>query len=279
MQDSKLLLHAIDNLWEKYEKRLIDCRHEPSEDNVHKLRTSTRRLLSLIELLQALAPLRELRKLRKALKGELDSFDALRDTQVMLLEVNAQVDTLPRLQPFLLHLQSKEQHLIAQTPGIIEAIASKNLQQLIKKAHHHLPKELGKASLKARILAIVDKTYQTAIERYQCIDIVQVATIHRTRIGVKRFRYMLESGQPLLPTLPDNHLKRLHAYLTSMGEVQDSNILMLNLKNFYIEEVPPSIQSYYQHRHSVILSAYMSRRDEIMQFWRQDASQAFPWKA
>jgi len=278
MQDSKLLIHAIDNLWEKYQKRLADCRHDASEESVHKLRTSTRRLLSSIELLQALVPLRELRKLRKALKAELDSLDDLRDTQVMLLEVSAKAETLPQLTPFLHHLQSNEQRLMAQTPAIIEAIESKNLQIFIKKAHHHLLNELDKAHLKPQILEIVDNTYQTAIERYRHIDIGQPATIHRTRIGVKKFRYMLESGQQLLPPLPNNHLKQLHAYLTSMGEIQDSSVLILNLKNFFVDEVPSPIQSYYQHRHSVILSAYMSRRDEILQFWRTNVDRPFPWK-
>ena len=278
MQDGKLLIHAIDSLWEKYQKRLTDCRHEASEETIHKLRTSTRRLLASIELLQALAPLHELRKLRKALKGELDSLDDLRDTQVMLLEIGAKVETLPQLTLFLDHLKRNEQQLMAQTPAIIEAIESKNLQQLIKKAHHHLLNAFGKTNLKPKILAIVDDTYHTAIERYQQIDIAQPATIHRTRIGVKKFRYMLEAGQHLLPSLPNNHLKQLHAYLTSMGEIQDSSVLILNLKNFFVDEVPPPIQSYYQHRHSVILSAYMSRRDEILQFWRTSVDRPFPWK-
>lgn len=277
MHDGKLLIHAIDSLWAKYQKRLTDCRHAASEEAVHKLRTSTRRLLSSIDLLRTLVPLRELRKLRKALKSELDSFDDLRDTQVMLLEINSQAATLPQLLPFLEHLQAAEQRLMAQTPAILEAIECKNLEQLIKKAHQHLQKEFGKSDLHAPILAIIDASYQNAMDRYHQIDIAQPVTIHHTRIGVKKFRYMLESGQHLLPPLPENHLKHLHAYLTSMGEIQDSSVLMLHLKHFY-DEVPASIQTYYQHRHSDILSAYMARREELLQFWRPSADKPFPWK-
>lgn len=278
MHDGKLLIHAIDSLWAKYQKRLIDCRHAANEEAVHRLRISTRRLLSSIDLLQMLVPLGALRKLRKALKSELDSFDDLRDTQVMLLEIASRAESLPQLVPFLEHLQATEQRLMAQTPSILEAIESKNLEQLIKKAHQHLQKEFGKSDLQAKILAIIDASYQNAIERYHLIDIAQPATIHRTRIGVKKFRYMLESGQQLLPPLPENHLNRLHAYLTSMGEIQDSTVLMLSLKHFFIDEVPSPIQAYYQHRHSVILSAYMTRREELLQFWRPSADKPFPWK-
>lgn len=278
MHDGNLLLHELDSLWEKYQKRLTDCHHEASEEAVHKLRISTRRLLSSIELLQALAPQRELRKLRKALKGELDSFDELRDTQVMLLEITSQSDTLPQLKPFLFHLQTNEQRLMAQTPAIIESIKGKKLQRLTQKAHHHLHSELGKTNLKTQILAIIDNSYHAAMARYQQIDIAQPATIHRTRIGMKKFRYMLEAGQLLLPALPKNHLKWLRDYLTSMGEIQDSNVLLVSLKHFFADQVPLPVQTYYQHRHSTILSTYISRREEIRQFWRPDADQPFPWE-
>ncbi|MGY6277177.1 CHAD domain-containing protein [Methylomonas sp. MgM2] len=279
MQDGKLLIRAFDRLWKKYRKRLADCKHEAGEESVHKLRISTRRLLSSIELLQALSPRRELRRLRKALKGQLDSFDDLRDTQVMLQEIASKADSLPPILRFLTHLQTTEQHLLAQTPAIIENIESENLPHLIEKTRHHLLKKFDKAHLKSQVLTIIDDTYRIAIERYQLIDISQPATIHRTRIGVKRFRYMLESGRPLLPSLPPDHLKRLHAYLTGMGEIQDSSVLILSLKHFFGDEVPLSVQSYYQHRHSVILSAYMAKREGLLQFWRPDADRPFPWKS
>ena len=110
-------------------------------------------------------------------------------------------------------------------------------------------------------------------------DVAQPDTIHRLRIAVKKLRYMLEAGQALLPPLPEDHIEQLHAYLTRMGEFQDSSVLLLNLKAFFGEQVPSSIQSYYQHRHGTILSTFISKREHIKLFWRPSSKQAFPWES
>ncbi|WAR45666.1 CHAD domain-containing protein [Methylomonas rapida] len=279
MHDGKRLLHALDSLWTKYQKRLTDCHHRPTEEAVHKLRISTRRLLALIELLKTLSPHPSLQKLRKNLKTQLDAFDELRDTQVMLLEITAKQDSLPDLLPFFRQLQLNEQWLLAQTPARLQAIDQPKIHARFKKSHAHLSQTLGKAHLKPRILTVIDETYQAAMARYQAIDVAQPDTIHRLRIAVKKLRYMLEAGQALLPPLPEDHIEQLHAYLTRMGEFQDSSVLLLNLKAFFGEQVPSSIQSYYQHRHGTILSTFISKREHIKLFWRPSSKQAFPWES
>ncbi|MDD2760146.1 MAG: CHAD domain-containing protein [Methylomonas sp.] len=277
MHDGKQLVHAFDGLWDKYRKRLTACRRESSENAVHSLRIGTRRLLSSIELFQALAPQRELRKLRKALKAQLDSFDELRDTQVMWQEIAATLPILPELAPFLHHLTVAEQRLLAQTPANIEHMESSRLQPLVKKAREHLLSDFGKADLKPRILACADGIYGTAMERFRLIDIAQPVTIHHTRIAVKKLRYLLESADILLPPLPDDHLQRIHDYLSDMGRIQDSCVLLLNLKNFFSEHIPASVETHYRQRHGNIINAYMLRRDDIKQFWRTDPASEFPW--
>jgi len=279
MHDGKQLIHAFDDLWHKYHKRLVACHHEAGEEAVHKLRIATRRLQASIELFLSLAPRRELRKLRKALKGQLDSFDDLRDSQVMLLEISSALQKLPELYPFLKHLQIREQRVSAGTPAMIEDMRSNPLQPLFKKSREKLVHELGKSTLKPQIQKTIDDLYQTALERYQSIDIVQPATIHQTRITLKKLRYMLEASESLLPQLPENHLTQIHSYLTSMGEIQDSAVLLFALKTFFSEDIPESIQVHYQHRHSKIINNYMSRREEIMQFWRLKPDQPFPWES
>lgn len=279
MHDGKKLLHALDSLWVKYQKRLTDCNYQPTEDAVHKLRISLRRLLALIELLKSLSPHPSLQKLRKNLKTQLDAFDELRDTQVMLLEITAKQESLPELLPFSQQLQLNEQRLLAQTPTILETLDKAKLQARLNKAHCHLSHTFGKTSLIPQILTVIDDTYQVAMQRYLAIDVTQPDTIHRLRIAVKRLRYMLEAGQTLLPPMPQNHIEQLQAYLTRMGEIQDSSVLLRNLKAFFGGQMPTSIQGYYQHRHSTILSAFISKREQIEQFWRPSANQAFPWES
>lgn len=277
MHDGKQLLQALDSLWEKYQKRLTDCHQRANEEAVHKLRTGTRRFLALIELLQALAPNASLKKLRKNLKKQLDAFDDLRDTQVMLLEVSASQAFLPELRPFWTHLQRREHDLLLETPANLAEINLEKLESRIIQAKQQLASDLGKHSLKSAILAVIDEVYQVVLSRYQTIDVAHSCTIHRTRIAVKKLRYLLESGESLLPPLPVQHLENLQAYLTRMGEIQDSSVLLLHLKTFYGQELPLSVQTHYQHRHSSLLNAFMLQRTDIELFWRPNAQEAFPW--
>lgn len=277
MQDGQLLLTAFDKLWKKYCKRLQHCQQAASEDAVHKFRICCRRLLAIIELLQAIAPQKTLGKLRKNLKSQLDQFDELRDTQVMLLEVSSNSDKLPELATFQRYLQLNEQRLLAKAPSSFLDLNSKTLHKLQQQALKTLAKEFGKTDLKPLILATIDNTYSIALERYRAIDPKQTDTLHRHRIAVKKLRYMLASAQVLLPDLPEDHLKRLQTYLTYLGEIQNSCVLLSNLNRFFAHQPPDMLQKHYQQRHQAILNDYMTQRSEILQFWRQQKNDPFPW--
>lgn len=278
MQDGKLLLTAFDKLWKKYCKRLQHCQKEASEDAVHEFRICCRRLLAIIELLQALAPQKTLDRLRKNLKSQLDEFDELRDTQVMLLEVSANSDKFTELASFQRYLQLNEQRLLAKAPGTLLSLDSKKLHKLQEKAVTTLTIEFGKTDLKPQILDIIDHSYSIAMARYHAITPNQETTFHRHRIAVKKLRYMLASAQVLLPHLPADLLKRLQTYLTFLGEIQNSSVLLDSLNRFFAHHPPAALRTYYQQRHQAILTNYMTQRSEILQFWRQQANHPFPWE-
>src|SRR5215217_2026338 len=82
----QLLLAALEDRWKKYRKELKRCREELSFEAVHDLRTATRRILAIIQLLNSISPRPRLRKLEHSFKDQLDLFDDLRDTQVILAE-------------------------------------------------------------------------------------------------------------------------------------------------------------------------------------------------
>lgn len=279
MHDGKRLLTRFDKLWQKYRKRLADCQQAASEEAVHKLRISCRRLLALIQLLQFLAPLPALRKLRKKLKTQLDNFDELRDTQVMLLEIADSMDALPALASYHRYLQHNEQRLLAQAPLTIRNVDSAALQQLFDKTQQKLAAEFGTTSLKPQLLAAIDAAYAAALDRYRLITAEQPATLHQLRIAVKKLRYMLDASQDLLPALPDHHLQHLQAYLTRLGDIQNSCVLLESINRFFGHHPPPDIQNYYARRHQALLDDYWRHGSEILQFWRAKTHLAFPWQA
>jgi hypothetical protein len=77
--------------------------------------------------------------------------------------------------------------------------------------------------------------------------------------------------------LPDNHLQHLQTYLTRLGEIQNSCVLMDNLNRFFGHYPPADIQSYYSERHQTLLHDYLVHSNELMFFWRPTANKAFPW--
>lgn len=278
MHDGKQLLASFESLWQKHAKRLSRCQQTASEEAVHKLRISCRRLLALIQLLQALAPQPPLRKLRKHLKAQLNSFDELRDTQVMMLKVADSLDALPELAAYHRYLQLNEQRLLIQTPAVLQSLNSAELQPLMEMARKEMREAFGKDALTPRILSAIDTSYRTALERYRLIDPVDPATLHHLRVSVKKLRYMLAASQELLPELPENHLERIQAYLTRLGEIQNSRVLLDSLNRFFGHQPPPAIQTYFQQSHQALLDDYMHHGSEILQFWRPAAYAPFPWR-
>ncbi|MCQ8129946.1 CHAD domain-containing protein [Methylomonas rivi] len=277
MHDGKQLLASFDTLWQKHAKRLAHCQQSASEEAVHKLRISCRRLLALIQLLQALAPQPALRKLRKSLKAQLDSFDELRDTQVMLLKVSASLDALPELAAYQRYLQLNEQRLLIQTPVILQNLNSAELQPLMDKAWKEMREALGKTALKPHILSAIDVSFHSALERYRLINPDTPETLHHLRVAVKKLRYMLAASHDLLPELPDDHLERIQTYLTRMGEIQNSCVLLDNLNRFFGHQPPPAVRTYFEQCHQALLDDYMKHGSEILQFWRPAAYAPFPW--
>lgn len=279
MHDGKRLLTSLDKLWQKYNRRLVQCQQTADEAAVHKLRIGCRRLLALIQLLQALAPQPALQKLRKRLKTQLDNFDELRDTQVMMLEVADNLDSLPGLATYYRYLQLNEQRLLARIPSLLRQLDTAGLQQLMENARQQFQDALGKKPLKPPILSAIDTCYRTALERYRQIDPARPETLHSLRIAVKKLRYMLAAAHELLPELPGTQLDEMQVYLTRLGEIQNSRVLLDNQNRFFGHLPPPAIQTFYTRRHQALLDDYMSHGNEILQFWRPEADAAFPWHA
>lgn len=275
--DGKQLIQALDSHWEKYQKRLKSCRRLASEEAVHKLRISARRLLALIQLLQALSPQPALGKLRKALKTQLDDFDHLRDTQVMRLKISSAITLLPQLEPFLHQLHLSELQQLQQTPALLHNIDSDQLNKTLRKIRHYCQHAFAKTEQSQTVAIAIDTAYQTALHRYQQLEPSDPASIHRLRIAVKKLRYMLSVAQYLLPELPEDHLQRLQNYLTQMGEIQNSTVLQKHLQQFFTDQLPEAVAQHFHQQQNDLLAHFLQHRNEILQFWRADAHQPYPW--
>jgi len=278
--ESQPLLEALDQRWKNYRDELKRCRAEFSNEAVHDLRVAARRMLALIRLLNSISPRPRLQKLNRAFKDQLDEFDDLRDTQVILAEISETLQELPQLQEFQDHLQGVEKSLLKTLRKKLKVIDLFDVSKRIRRMRESLKTEAN-ADLVSQILQAVDDAFLITKQRQNWINPAQAATIHRVRIAFKSFRYMVEIIHPLLQNFPSENLKHMHDYQALMGEIQDVEVIMqtladapLHVSSFDAEPV----RRYYERRHARAISAYIEDMNQLDTFWRPAPDQPFPWE-
>ncbi|MGZ0076468.1 CHAD domain-containing protein [Methylomonas sp. YC3] len=267
----KPLLDALERHWRQYRKHLKACRQTASEDNVHELRISTRRLLALIELLHALEPQPTLLSIRKVLKKQLDGFDELRDTQVMLFEAAGSMAILPGLEPFLAFIHQREQHLLINSRAHIVAIYRTKTRRKIQKAAKRFKTEIAGTDLRVAIQSVVDAMYAEVVGRYQALNPADLASFHHLRIAAKKFRYTLLAVPAKFLDLPIDYLKKLQNSCTDMGDIQNSLVLLDALDTFFQHKIPEEIKQHYQCKQQALIEAYTAHLADILDFQRRYA--------
>ncbi|HSL45370.1 MAG TPA: CHAD domain-containing protein [Anaerolineales bacterium] len=274
------LLEALDHRWENYRAELKRCRAEFSNEAVHDLRSAARRMLAIIQLLNSIDPRPRLQKLNRAFKDQLNEFDDLRDTQVILAEISETVQQLPQLEVFQKYLQSVEKRLLKTLRKKLKVVDLFEVSKRIRRLRESLKAE-SKGDLVSELLQTVDDAYFTTKQRQNWINPAQANTIHRVRIAFKSFRYMVEIVHPLLSKYPTENLRHMHEYQSLMGEVQDVEVIMQVLADAPVYTAsfdPEPVRRYYECCHAKAISDYLETMDQLNTFWRSAPDQPFPWE-
>ena len=277
---NQLLFKALEKTWNNYRTELERCRDEFSNEAVHDLRVATRRILAFIELLNSISPRPRYQKMRRAFKDQLDEFDEVRDTQVILAEISETIQELPQLLVFQRHLQDAEEKLLRDLRKKIKKFEASELDKRIRKTEADIKEEVND-DLESQAMQAVDDAYLLTHQRLGWVDSSRAATIHRVRIAFKSFRYMVEIVHPLLPDFPTENLKRMDRYQSLMGEIQDVEVFIQTLADFS-EDVSiqdlEAVRRYYENRHTQAISAYLQEKNQLQIFWRPAPDQPFPWE-
>lgn len=276
---NEFLLEALDQRWKNYRAELQRCRAEFSNEAVHDLRTTARRMLAFIQLLNSVSSRPRLEKLNHAFKDQLGEFDDLRDTQVVLAEVSEALQELPQLQVFKDYLQEVEKSLLKTLRKKLKVIDLFDVSKRIRRMRESL-KRASNDELKTQILQAVEDVFLLTKQRQRWINPAQANTIHRVRITFKTFRYMLETVHPLLPDFPFENLKCMHDYQALMGEIQDLEVVMqafTDAPRSASSFDPEPVRRYYEDRHAEAIAAYMKCMHQLDTFWRPASDKPFPW--
>lgn len=279
-RSATLLLAALEMSWKTYLAELKRCRLEFSNEAVHDLRVATRRIMAVIQLLNSITPRPRLRKIIHAFKEQLDEFDELRDTQVILAEISESLQELPQLQGFQKQQHHFENKLLKRLRKKFRNFESNDLRRRIRKVHEMLENE-ARAEFETPVLQPVDDAYLSVDQRLGIVDATRPSTIHRVRIAFKRFRYMVEIVHPLLTGFPLDQLKWMNDYQSLMGEVQDAEVFMQTLtdytENASVQDLE-TVHLYYARRHAEAIAVFVAEKHRLHGFWREAPDQPFPWE-
>ena len=279
-EQPNLLLAALEERWRKYRIELKRCRAEFSNDAVHDLRVATRRMLALIQLLNSISPRPRLKKLSRVFKDQLDEFDDLRDTQVILARLSGIIRDLPQLRNFQENRQSSEKHLLKVLSKKVKRLEIPKVAKRIRKTHESIKAETDNDT-DLQLLQAVDGAFLRVRKRFSVVDVAHPATIHRVRVAFKSFRYMVEIVHPLLPDFPIENLKRMNEYQTLMGEIQDAEVFTKKLEDFTEHASlsdPEPVRRYMDQCHADVLSAYVKDMNQLVTFWRSAPDLPFSWE-
>lgn len=278
----KILLASLEERWKGYRAQLKLCRHEFSEEAVHDLRVAARRLLAVLDIVRALDPRPNVQKARKDLKNRLDSFDDLRDVQVMLVDAIESLETLPQLKPFITQLRKREKILLRVARKQTKISHPSELSKRINKIHSVMENFSQNDEFNKLLLEVVDQAFMRAAQAYGQVDAAQPATIHSLRIAFKKFRYMVEILHPILPSYPNGLLDCMHDYQSRMGDIQDVDVFLNTLAEFSESNASSfdsePVRRYFEGRRAELIANYLELKDELNTFWRHAPEQPFPWE-
>lgn len=275
-----ILVEALETSWGKFRLELKNCRDEFSEEAVHDLRVSTRRLLAYFDLLRAIVPHERLRKIGRILKDQLDELDDLRDVQVMLVDATEAIQEVPDLKPFQAHLKKEEKYHLRLTRKLVKARDVKELSKRVKKVREMvlgLPEE----NLEQLIFLAMDHAFARVLQAYSSMDAEHPASIHKLRIVFKKFRYSIEIVHSLLQDYPQANFERMHEYQSKLGHIQDMEVASQYLTDLDASASLPGLElvtAYYASRLQTAVLNFIEDKGEALVFWRNSPDQSFPWE-
>jgi CHAD domain-containing protein len=204
------VLREVDNL-----------QRSPDKDAVHDLRVAIRRCRSVGAVMREVDPDPSWHELRGTPKKLFRKLGELRDTQIMNQWVSEHAAENDKLR-IVLHgfFQAKEPKLLEEALRLADKFDAKNWNRLERKLRKRA-RLVPAGSLTAQCLAV--ERLQEAKELHsKAMKARRPGSWHGLRIGLKKFRYTVESLLPQQYEQWSPQLKRLQDLL---GEVHDLDVL------------------------------------------------------
>jgi CHAD domain-containing protein len=213
---------------------LGNLRRAPDKDTVHDLRVAIRRCRSVAAVMAEVDPNPHWRELRHVPRKLFRRLGALRDAQIMGDWVKAHGAENDRLRILL------EEHFGAREPRLLNAVIHA-AEKFDEKSWKRLDRKLRKrvrlvpaGSLAAECLSL-ERLEEARRLHARAIREQKPDSWHALRIGIKKFRYTVESFLPGRYEVWSPQLKRLQDIL---GEIHDLDVLAVLVRDKAQADIP-----------------------------------------
>jgi CHAD domain-containing protein len=104
------------------------------------------------------------------------------------------------------------------------------------------------------------------------VDPQDSATIHQVRVAFKKFRYLVELLQPVLPRITVRQIEAMQDYQSLMGEIQDVETLQEALDEFVLRKKSHlgkylNFRDYLRKRRDALVQSYLHQAGRLNTFW------------
>jgi CHAD domain-containing protein len=276
---SKAILQSLQDRWKRFRKELRSLKKKLTADAVHDGRIACRRLLSTLAAIGPPIGRKHVRGLERDLKKLLGSLGPLRDVQVELETIRRFKSTFSRISSFRSHLLAEENKLgrrVALQTGKLRAKRIRKGVRDIGRRLHQMNGSLRAQSKGARgLLGELDEAFSAVRKKRRALDPTDVATLHRVRVALKKFRYMVEALQPILRSFDPTHLDRLRTLQGRMGDLHDLEVLSAAFRDFMRESRSKRfphllpLQKKLLERHNETAEQVIESADRILDYWQR----------
>src|SRR5260221_578296 len=285
------LQNAVRDRCRQYKKALRSCRKRFEQRSVHALRVETRRLLALITLVQSCIPGFSVRRSEKRLKRLFTRLAALRDVHVQINFFQRERRAHADVAGICDDLHDQEKRLVKRLQIQFKKRRCHKILKAVQTVRRRARSRLVEADLQRvsrTSVAVIDDAFARMMALRARSGALDPPIIHRARVAFKRFRYLVEIMQPVLPDVSRRHVEDMQTLQTLMGEIQDIEVFQKAIDEFVEEHPtlrrqgyarrcratrgwsPQRLRAGLNRRHSRLISKYAEGADALLAFWRAE---------